>query len=232
MLRSVATEPLARACLPPAAGMVALGADVCGGAEFRAPAEDAARDAPPPNAWESDRLLMTRVTKRDVAAFARLHERFAPRLFKLALRIVHQRPETEDVLQASFWIIWQRAPEYHTVLGTPFSWAAAIVRHRAIDRLRAHARERQRLRELELDPSSETTDITALSLLTAFERNTAVRAACERLDVEEHRVIDLAFFHGLTHAEIARAHVMPMGTVKSRIRRGMINLRLALANRP
>src|SRR5205085_454187 len=148
--------------------------------------------------------LLLAVAQRDEAAFAALYDRMSRPVFSLIVRVVRSRAEAEEVLQESFWQVWERAASYRPELGTPFCWIVTIARRKAIDRLRANSRHLQRIEEAQ---GSRVDDDFAspagLEALTVDERGTAVRTALGKLGPDERRAIALAFFDGLTHAEIA-----------------------------
>ena len=177
-----------------------------------------------------DAALLRAVARRDEAAFGLLYDRMARPIFALVLRIVRSRAEAEEILQEAFWQIWERAPDYRAELGSPFCWIVTIARRKAIDRLRANSRHLQRLADAQ---GARGEDEFALPLaaeaLSAGERSAAVRLGLAKLGLAERRAITLAFFDGLTHVEIATALDLPVGTVKARIRRGLLKLKPMLA---
>ena len=180
-----------------------------------------------------DATLLQAVALRDEAAFAELYDRLARPVFSLVVRVLRSRAEAEEVLQEAFWQVWERAPDFRVELGSPFSWIVTIARRKAIDRLRANSRHTRRIEEaqgLRNDDDFVTpVALESLESLAADERGEAVRAALAKLNPAERRAIALAFFDGLTHAEIALALRAPVGTIKARIRRGMLKLKPALA---
>lgn len=178
-----------------------------------------------------DVSLMLAIAQRDETAFSLLYDRMSGPVFGLILRILRSRAEAEEILQEAFWQVWTRAPDYRRDLGTPFSWVVTIARRKAIDRLRANARHVERI----ADAQRATTDAdffgaTSADQADASEAGRAVRAALAELDLHERRAIALAFFDGLSHAEIAKALQTPVGTIKARIRRGMAKLKAPLAS--
>ncbi|MBI4624117.1 MAG: sigma-70 family RNA polymerase sigma factor [Verrucomicrobia bacterium] len=176
-----------------------------------------------------DLSLLLAVARRDEAAFAALYDRMARPLFALVLRIVRSRAEAEEVLQEAFWQVWERAPDYRAELGSPFCWIVTIARRKAIDRLRANARHLQRIAEVQrAGDADEFASPLAVESLSAGERSAEVRASLAKLGAAERCAIALAFFDGLTHGEIAAALGAPVGTVKARIRRGLLKLKPAL----
>lgn len=178
----------------------------------------------------ADLDLLLAVARKDETAFAQFYDRYSRVLYSLVLRIVHNQSEAEDVLQEAFWLIWERAGEFRADRGTPFSWCVTIARHKAIDRVRASRRLNGRV---EASYEQRTTDDyavpLALDLLGNRETVLAVRTALQTLRPEERRAIELSFFDGLTQVEIAEITGEPVGTIKARIRRGMLKLRGPLA---
>ncbi len=184
---------------------------------------------PSPNESDDVALLLA-VARRDETAFAELYDRLARPVFSMVVRIVRSRAEAEEVLQEAFWQIWESAPGYRPELGSPFCWIVTVARRKAIDRLRANSRHLRRIEEAQgRRADDEFATPVALELLAAGERNATVRAALARLGPDERRAIVLAFFDGLTHEEIATALRAPVGTVKARIRRGLLKLKPSLA---
>jgi RNA polymerase sigma-70 factor (ECF subfamily) len=176
-----------------------------------------------------DAALLQAVARRDEAAFSALYDRLARPVFSMIVRIVRSRAEAEEVLQESFWQVWQRAPDYRPELGSAFCWVVTVARRKAIDRLRANSRHLQRIEDAQgARTDDEFASPQALETLAAGERTDAVRAALGRLGGDERRAIALAFFDGLTHEEIATALRAPVGTVKARIRRGLLKLKPVL----
>jgi RNA polymerase sigma-70 factor (ECF subfamily) len=184
-----------------------------------------------PNAPTSDDVtLLLAVAQRDEVAFAALYDRMARPIFSMVVRIVRGRAEAEEVLQEAFWQIWESAPSFNPELGSPFCWIVTIARRKAIDRLRANSRHLRRITEAQaLRAEGEFAGPAAFEGLADGERSATVKAALARLGPDERRAIVLAFFDGLTHEEIAKALRAPVGTVKARIRRGLLKLKPALA---
>ena len=167
--------------------------------------------------------LLARTALGDRAAFAELYRAASPKLFAVSLRIVRERPIAEEALQDSFVNIWNHAADYAQAKSAPTTWMTAIVRNRSLDIVR-------RTRE---EPDVDDTLAAAL----ADERATpaadaearahahSVRECLEELDAEQRQTIALAFFHGLTHSELAAHLRRPLGTVKTHVRRGLARLR-------
>ncbi len=171
--------------------------------------------------------LITRVAARDREAFSRLYDNYAGVLYTMALRVLNNPDDAQDVLQDVFVQIWDKAASYDVSRGKPLTWAITMTRNKAIDRLRSTQR-RLRLRD---DVESETEVFTqagnpgAAEEVYAHESNEIVRNAVMQLSDEQREAIELAFFKGLTQHEIADRLNQPLGTIKARIRRGMIKLR-------
>jgi RNA polymerase sigma-70 factor, ECF subfamily len=173
--------------------------------------------------------LIQRIANGDQAAFAVLYDRLSPILYSMALRMMNDAIEAEDVLQDGFVYIWQRANTFDASRGSPISWAITIVRHKAIDRLRVRLRG-ERLRErasASPELASEKDDQSALEPFLR-ERRAQVKSALTKLPEEQREALQLAFFSGLTHQQIAAKIATPLGTVKARIRRGLLQLRQLL----
>jgi len=173
--------------------------------------------------------LIQRIANGDQTAFAALYDRLSPILYSMALRMMNDAIEAEDVLQDGFVYIWQRANTFDASRGSPISWAITIVRHKAIDRLRVRLRG-ERLRERASASPELASDKDDQSALEPFlrERRAQVKSALAQLPGEQREALQLAFFSGLTHQQIAAKIATPLGTVKARIRRGLLQLRQLL----
>ena len=171
-----------------------------------------------------DRALLDRVASRDAGAIASLYDRHSRLLFGLILRILRNRSEAEDVLQDVFICVWTRINTYDSSLGSPVAWLVRIARNRAIDRLRASTiRSRATEAPSPLSPI-ETPEAAAAS----SERQRAIAQALGALPADQRELIEHAYFEGLTQSELAARFRIPLGTVKTRIRTGMMTLRHAL----
>ncbi len=173
--------------------------------------------------------LLARTALGDRAAFAQLYEATRSKLFAVSLRIVRERPLAEEVLQDSFVSIWRHAGEYARAKSAPTTWMTAIVRNRSLDLVR-------RIREEpDVDDAlaSNLVDESAAPDREALDRAGAhtLRECLGELDAEQRQSIALAFFHGLSHSELAAHLRRPLGTVKTHIRRGLLKLRDCIARR-
>lgn len=176
---------------------------------------------------ESDEALMHRVAQGDEGAFSTLYDRFCTPLFGLMRQMLDDPHEAEDLLQEGFIYLWDKAPNYDPFKGRAFSWAMMIFRNKAIDRLRSRGR-RARLTEQAADEPALWTAAAAQRADDAAEdhdRAALVSKAMLELPVEQRRLIELAFLKSLTHQDIAAAVGLPLGTVKTSIRRGLLRLR-------
>ena len=181
----------------------------------------------PARRMPADRLqeLLLRCALKDEKSFTELYRVSSPRLFAVATRITRRSDWAEEVLQESFVKIWHHAGSYDGARSAPMTWMSAIVRNRALDCLR-------RPRELETDDSNEELLASILDEHPGPEelllRATDARWLAERLGRltdEQRRSITLAFFHGLSHREVAAKLRRPLGTVKTWIRCGLKRLR-------
>jgi len=178
-----------------------------------------------PLTTEDDVELLRRVGQRDRQAFAQFYDRYSSVLFTTALRVLNDQEEASDVLQEIFIQIWDKAASYDPALGKPFSWVLTMARNRAIDRLRSLQRRYRFLEEVthELDAPAE--QASAGDDVFGREKAVLIRAAVEALPLEQRQAIELAFLGGLTQFEIAETLQQPLGTIKARIRRGLLKLR-------
>jgi RNA polymerase sigma-70 factor, ECF subfamily len=186
---------------------------------------------PDSNGSEHDAELMRRIRAGDRAAFLEFYDRYAPLLMSVAARVLGDRREAEDVVQDVFTQIWHKSAAFDAELGTLAGWAVTLTRNKAIDRVRASSRRRRLVEEVALNVDApEEPGTTANDLLLGPERAARVRLALETLPEEQRQVIELAFFTGLSQAEVALRLQQPLGTVKARIRRGMLKLREQLGD--
>ena len=169
--------------------------------------------------------LLRRIARGDRDAFAQFYDQFSGILFATALKILQDAKEAEDVLQEVFLQIWDKAGNYDPNLGKPVTWTITLTRHRAIDRLRST----QRRYKLVEDATPELADRqpTTGENFDA-DSNAIVRTAVKTLPADQRVAIELAFFGGLTQDEISQNLQQPLGTIKARIRRGMMRLRDSL----
>lgn len=175
------------------------------------------------NRPDSDQALIARVARGDADALEMLYDRHTPLLYPLALRILRVASDAEDVVQQSWVKAWASARAYDPARGSLAGWLLAIVRSRALDLYRARATRRRA--EESLDPVERAGPPDPL--LSASERQTReqIKLALQRLDPHYRRVLESAYFDGLTQPEIAERLETPLGTVKTWTRRGLLKLK-------
>ena len=177
------------------------------------------------------RILLASVARRDAAAFRALYDATSPKLFGFALRILNRKELAEEVLQESFVSVWNNAGSYQAGLAAPMTWMTTIVRNRAYDLLRrvdatveidANTFDKDVMEALE---SSDPSPFDALSM----DGEAKALAQCfSRLEGLHRQAIALAFYHDLSHSEVAERMQLPLGTVKTWVRRGLERLRTCL----
>ena len=172
--------------------------------------------------------LITRIAAGDRDAFSRFYDLLAPTAFGLIRRVLRDPEAAADVLQEVFWQVWREAPQYDPKRGSPEAWLVMRAKTRAIDRLRS-IRRRDRTFVAPVDESvARSNDEPAENPAVVAEDRSLVQAALAQLPEPQRRVIELAFFEGLTQSEIATRLGEPLGTVKTRARLGLERLRGAL----
>jgi RNA polymerase sigma-70 factor, ECF subfamily len=174
-----------------------------------------------------DRLLMERIRRREPQALIDVYALYGKRVFSLILRIVHDRESAEEILQDTFMRLWSRYEFYDAEKGALLSWLFRVARNGALDFRRKESRRGNLdVVFIEGDPELEDLHEDVLSVETAF----AVRDALSALPTAQKHLIELAYFEGLTHSELAEQTGESLGTVKSRIRLGLKKLRDVLGN--
>lgn len=201
-----------------------------GASDRREPPREPPRGPDEP-ARASDEAVLLAIQRRDDAALAELYDRYGRLAFGLAYRVVGERGGAEDVVQEAFLSVWRHAARYRLERGGARSWLMAIVHNAAIDRRRG--RHKRELSDVELDSVAfalETDAEDTFVVVAAGIRAEQVREALTALPLEQRQAIKLAYFGGLTHQEIAERTGTPLGTVKSRMRLGLVKLRALLAD--
>jgi RNA polymerase sigma-70 factor (ECF subfamily) len=178
---------------------------------------------------QADLVLLQRIAARDVHAVTDLYDRHSGALYSLIHRILRDPAEAEDVLQEVFLRVWERAESYDSALGAPMAWLVRIARNRSIDRVRARSAGPSTeppdaaMDERLLDAAS--TAPTPERLTSMSEDQRALAGALMRLAPEQRMLIEQTFFMGYTQSELAAKFNLPLGTVKTRIRKGMQAMR-------
>jgi RNA polymerase sigma-70 factor, ECF subfamily len=167
--------------------------------------------------------LLARSALRDRTAFKNLYDATRSKLFAVSLRIVRERALAEEVLQDSFVSIWNHAADYARAKSAPLTWMTAIVRNRSLDVVR-RSREEPDVDEVLTANLVDESASPALDAETRAEAHT-IRDCLQELEAEQRQSIALAFFHGLSHSELADHMRRPLGTVKTHIRRGLLKLK-------
>ena len=171
--------------------------------------------------------LLHRVARGDQAAFGDLYDLAAPRVFGMVLRLVIDRAQSEEVTQEVFLEIWQSASRFDPNKGKAMTWVLTMARRRAIDRIRSSQAARDRDTRIGVrDFQAEYDDVAESAELRIEGKK--VDAAMRELSDSQRQVISLAYYGGQSHSEIARELGVPIGTVKTRLRDGMIRLRTVM----
>ena len=179
---------------------------------------------------QSDEALILAIAGGAVWAMEPLYQRYSRILYSLVYRMVSDHQVAEDLIQDAFLSVWRRAVSYSPQSGAVRSWLISIVHHRTIDYLRS-VRRRSVLKETtweeaEVDERAAFPDVWEEAWRSA--QSAQVRAALMNIPTEQRMVIELAYFQGWTHSEIAAGCQIPLGTVKARLRLGLIHLKRAL----
>jgi len=175
------------------------------------------------------RKLIARMAQGEEAALAEFYDATAARVYALAKRIVREAQTAEEIVSDVYLQAWQQAQRYDPARGHALAWLLTVCRSRALDRLRRRDPAEPHPAPDGLRPDLFRDEDDPLALLAAFERESRVRAALAGLGEKEQRLLALAFFQGLSHREIAMYTRMPLGSVKTVLRRAMETLRARLA---
>ncbi|POZ52437.1 RNA polymerase subunit sigma-24 [Methylovulum psychrotolerans] len=170
--------------------------------------------------------LLGRIVDQDQRAFAALYEQLLERVYGLVLRITRHVQLAEEVTEDAFWQVWRQAPRFDAERGSVVAWVLTIARSRALDALR-------RLDSVDYaETADDLEDVLGDNphdLLVAVETGSQLHAALQHLSPLPRQLVALAFFRGLSHEEIANYMDLPLGTVKSHIRRALVSLKQTLA---
>ncbi len=177
-----------------------------------------------PSKEAADAALVRRIVDRDESALTAVYDRYAGLVYSVALRILKDAYPAEEVLQDIFYQLWRTASAFDPSRGSLSAWLLVCARNRAISRLRGRAAE-------PAEELHEHTAVVAVSLeseLAQAQQMARVRGALENLQPAQRQALELAYFEGLTHTEIARRTGEPLGTVKTRLRAALVYLKRAL----
>lgn len=175
---------------------------------------------------DNDVELLRATGAGDRMAFAAFYDKYSKLLFSIAFRILNDAKEAEDVLQEVFLQVWDKASSYDARLGKPVSWVVTLTRNKAIDHIRSSQR-RSKLVEQAATEIAVRTDATGAANESTRGKESAnlISSAVAELPADQRQAIEMAFFSGLTQNEISETLKEPLGTIKARIRRGMLKLR-------
>ncbi len=177
-----------------------------------------------------DEELLEAFRRSDAGAFEEVFARYSHLVFSTCLRVLEDAQAAEDMTQEVFVRLWRRPELYDPARGRFVSWLLSVTRNRAIDELRSRGRRRshETSGEMERDVDEPTASDDPLVAAELADQRAVLRAALDELPEEQRSAIELAYFGGLTHLEIAMLQRQPLGTVKTRIRLGMKKLKVAL----
>jgi RNA polymerase sigma-70 factor (ECF subfamily) len=173
------------------------------------------------------KLLVERMAQGNHSAFSDLYNQSSGILYALALRMVRNPQDAEETLHDAYWRAWRYAHAYSEQRGSVLAWLVLMTRSSAIDRLRATKRHNA-AQSLDTCFDAESPGVSPENEVSGNQRANRIQAALRHLPVEQSQAIELAFFGGLTHSELAEQLGVPLGTIKTRIRTGLIRMRTSL----
>jgi RNA polymerase sigma-70 factor (ECF subfamily) len=185
------------------------------------------KNSGPPAEPIDDIDLIHRIGIGDRASFEEFYRRHVALVFSTAFKILNNSNDAEDVTQEVMFMVWEKSPMYEVSRGKPLSWTVTMTRNKSIDRLRSIQR-RLRLNddaERAIAPASRPSNDRPSDHLDLGEKQQIVRSAVMKLNREQRQVIEMSYFGGLTQLEISTRLNTPLGTIKARIRRGMLRLK-------
>jgi RNA polymerase sigma-70 factor (ECF subfamily) len=166
--------------------------------------------------------VLVAVSRGDRSAFARLYERTAAKLYGICLRLMHNEAEAQEVLQETYLTVWRKADRFDPAKASPITWLAVLARNSALDRLR---RRSLGLDELEAAANVPDGDPSAFAVMVAEQDSVRLRHCLDTLDERARAMIRSAFLDGASYPDLAAREGVPLGTMKSWIRRGLQRLR-------
>jgi RNA polymerase sigma-70 factor (ECF subfamily) len=174
--------------------------------------------------------LIQQIAARNRDAFSQFYDRYSPLIYSLCLRMLRAQSDAEDLLQEVFMQVWRQASNYNRERGTPEAWLINMARSRGIDKLRS-LRRMEKSFVLTGDPATAESADNVESSASHSEVKLSMNSALANLPATHRRVLELAYFDGLSQTEIAEKLKEPLGTVKTRMRNGIQRLREMLTNR-
>lgn len=177
-----------------------------------------------PDAPANPDILLARVATGDQAAFAELYDQLAPRVLGLVKRVLHDHAQSEEVAQEIFLEIWQSATRFDSGKGTAVGWIMTMTHRRAVDRVRASQSSRDRDTKIGIRDFTSDYDNVSETVETRIEHE-RVEQAMQKLTELQRQAVSLAYYGGYSHSEVSDILSVPIGTVKTRVRDGMIRLR-------
>jgi len=179
-----------------------------------------------------DTQLLRRIAERDRQAFSQFYDRYATLLYSTVLRALNHREDAGEVMQQVFGDIWRKAGSYDSAVSRPFNWVLTLTRQKVIDRLRAEGRRYSFVEEAAAESKSDTRFFDRGSAeILGQEHAGQIRKAVDALPLEQRQAIEMAFLGGMTQNEISASLRQPLGTIKARIRRGLLKLRETVKDR-
>jgi RNA polymerase sigma-70 factor, ECF subfamily len=178
---------------------------------------------------DQDTLLLSRMADGDETALASLYDLWGERVHTVAFWILKDQDEAEDVVEETFWQVWRSVGQFNQARASASTWLLMIARSRALDRLRAQRRRAERTTAAAGTLIEELDESARAPAQADVPEAAKLSAALEALPPEQRQALELAYFRGLTHAEIAEHTAQPLGTIKTRIRLAMQKLREQLA---
>lgn len=176
--------------------------------------------------------LIDRVAARDESALKALYELTSSKLYGLSMRVVRNPEWAEDALQDAFLQVWRSAPDYRASLSPPMAWLGLIVRSRSLDLLRRRKAEREHLTDTideEMSDSLEGESPNPMDTTLASQQAWALHQCLGKLENKQREVVSLAYLRDLSHGELSQQLQLPLGTVKTWIRRGLDQLRQCMS---
>jgi len=183
----------------------------------------------------TDAELLQRIVQKDMKAISMLYDRYHRQLYALALGIVKDEQEAEDILQEVFVLIWKKSPTYNSELGSPKTWMLRMTQNKAIDLIRSKRFQQKKQEAFSLDDQEEPrallghSENSTWNMVMQQDHHIFLFQALKKLPAEQRYLIEKAFLEGFTHQELADTMAIPLGTIKTRIRTGMKTLRHELA---